>query len=46
MDSCARVAKQYLVESTTHIVGESKMYMEERQVLEEGMREIDECDME
>ena len=26
-----------------HIVGESEMYKEERDVLEEGMRKLDEC---
>ena len=34
------------IESRTHIVGECEMYKEERDVLKEEMREIDECDME
>ena len=34
------------IESRTHIVGECEIYKEERDVLEEEMREIDECDME
>ena len=34
------------IESRTHIVGECEMYKEERDVLEEETREIDECDME
>ena len=36
------------IENRTHIVliGESERYEEERDVLEEEMREIDECDME
>ena len=33
-------------ESRTHIVGEREMYKEERDVSEEEMRRIDECDME
>ena len=33
-------------ESRTHIVGECEVYKEERDVLEEDTREIDECDME
>ena len=32
--------------SRTHIVGECEIYKEERDVLQEEMREIDECDME
>ena len=46
MYRCARVAKQYQVESRTHIVGECEVRKEERDVLEEEMGEIDECDME
>ena len=34
------------VESRTHIVGECEIYKEERDVLEEEMRKIDECDTE
>ena len=34
------------IESRSHIVGECEMYKEERNVLEEETREIDECDME
>ena len=34
------------IESRTHIVGECEVYKEERDALEEEMREIDECDME
>ena len=34
------------IESKTHIVGECEMHEEERDVLEEEMRKIDECDME
>ena len=34
------------IESRTHIVGECEIYKEERDVLEEEMREIDECDLE
>ena len=34
------------IEGKTHIVGEYRMYKEERDVLEEGMRRFDECDME
>ena len=34
------------VESRTHIVGDCEMCLEERDLLEEVMREIDECDME
>ena len=33
-------------EIRTHIVGETEMYKEERDVLEEDMRGINECDME
>ena len=33
-------------ESRSHIVGEREMYKEERDVLEEEMRTIDECDVE
>ena len=33
------------IESRIHIVGEYEMYKEERDVLEEEMRKIDECDM-
>ena len=34
------------IESRTHLVGECEMYKEERRVLEQEMRETDECDME
>ena len=34
------------VESRTHVVGECEMYKEGRDVLEEEMKEVDECDME
>ena len=34
------------IESRSHIVGECDLYKEERDVLEEGTKEIDECDME
>ena len=34
------------IESRIHIVGECERYKEERDVLEEEMRKIDECDME
>ena len=34
------------VESRTHIVGECEIYKEERELLEEEMRKIDECGME
>ena len=34
------------MESRTHMVGECEMYKEERNVLGEEMREIDQCDME
>ena len=40
---CARVAKQ---ESRSHTVGECEIHKEERDVLEEMMRGVDECDME
>ena len=43
MHSCARVAKQW---SRTHIVGECELYKEERDVMEEEMRKIEERDME
>ena len=33
-------------ESTHHIVGEHEFYREERNVVEEGMRKIDGCDIE
>ena len=33
------------IKSRTHIVGECEINKEERDVLEEEMREIDECDM-
>ena len=33
-------------ERKTHIVGECEIYKEERDVLQEEMREIDECDIE
>ena len=32
------------IESTTRIEGESKMYKEERNALEEEMRKLDECE--
>ena len=41
MSTCGKAIK-----SGTHIVGERKMYKEERYALEEEMREIDECGME
>ena len=31
-------------ESRAHIVGEGEMHKEEREVVEEEMRQIDECD--
>ena len=34
------------IESRIYIVGECEMYKEQRDVLEEEMREIDECDVE
>ena len=34
------------VESRTHIVGECEIHEKERDVLEEDMKKIDECDME
>ena len=34
------------IESRNYIVGECEIYKEERDVLEEEMREIDECEME
>ena len=34
------------IESRTHIAGTCGMYKEERDVLEEGMREVDKCNME
>ena len=34
------------IESRTHILGECEIYKEERHVLEEEMREIDECELE
>ena len=33
------------VESRTHVEGECELYKQERIVLEEGMRKIDECDV-
>ena len=42
---CARVAKQY-VQSRNDIVGECETFKEERDVLEEKLREVDEYDME
>ena len=33
------------IESRTHVIGECEMYKEERDVLEEEMGEIEECDM-
>ena len=46
MHRCARVAKQYLVESRTCTGGEREIYKEERDVLLEKMKEVDGCDME
>ena len=34
------------IESRTHIVGESEIYKEEQDALEEEMRKFDVCDME
>ena len=34
------------IESRIHVVGECEIYKEERDVLEEEMRKLDECDME
>ena len=34
------------IESRTHVVGESEIYKEERDVLEKKMRKLDECDTE
>ena len=34
------------LESKTHVAGEHEIYKEERDVLEEEMRKLDECDME
>ena len=46
MHRCARVPNQYLVENSTHtIIGECELCKEARDVLEEEMIEIDECDM-
>ena len=41
---CAFAAKQY-VESRGHMVGECEIYKEERDVLKEKIRKIDECGM-
>ena len=46
MHRCARVAKQYLVDSRSHILGKSEMHKEERDVVEGEIKELDECDME
>ena len=46
MHRCARVAKKYLVESRTHIVGACEIYEEERDVSAGETRGIGECDME
>ena len=45
MHRCALGPRQY-VESRTHMMGDSEIYKEERDVLEMEMRKIDECDME
>ena len=34
------------IESKTHIVGECDAYKEERDALEEGIRKLDDCNME
>ena len=34
------------IKSRTHIVGECEIYKEKRNVLEEEMRKLDDCDME
>ena len=43
MHICARGE---VIESRTHIVGDYEICKEERDVLDKGMREMDECDME